>query len=88
MKITCLVFMLIAFASLTPGTSMPPIIRIEHPNSHLPRPQRTHSAIIRMAPSTPLQTMTEDLGKTETPSDERRDHRHISDKNHPRSLAP
>jgi hypothetical protein len=88
LKITCLVFMLIAFASLTPGT------KYAAPSNQDGASQQSHSLTSENTPGDhPRGTWhaTPDDGerarKGGSVSDERRDHRHISGRNHPRSLG-
>ena len=82
MKLTCLVFALIAFASLTPGTSYA-------------APSNQDRASQQSSSQTSENTLGDHLrdAKHAAPddggnaSDERRDHRHISDRIHQRSPA-
>ena len=88
MKITCLVFMLIAFASLTPGT------RYAAPSNQDRASQQPSSQTSENTlgdhPHAANHAAPDDGGrprKDGSVSDERRDHQHISHKNHPRSLV-
>ncbi len=87
MKITCLVFMLIAFASLMPGTKYASSLNQDRASQ---RPSfQTSENTLSDHPRGAKHAAPDNDGrprKDGNASDDRRD-RHISDKNHPRSLG-
>ena len=64
MKTTCLLFLTMIWAALTPGTGYA-VPSSQHPSNHLPRVPRTPRAAIRAMPGTPLRLATGDIRRVE-----------------------